>query len=138
MLCLGEPEKSNLLKLRKLSKKRKVMKLKAQNGTASPPILSCLITLFTFSLFTLFQNTFSSELEIAEKNKAKQKGNSSLSSIMKYININAVKNKEEGFTIGIGKNFTNSLHPGSIFCCLKAVSCIRLSSLTQMRKCLEF
>ena len=41
-------------------------------------------------------------MEIAEKNKAKQKGNSSLNSFMKYINVNAAKSKEEGFTIGIG------------------------------------
>ena len=26
---------------------------------------------------------------------------------MKYININAAQNREEGFTIGIGKSFTD-------------------------------
>ena len=45
-------------------------------------------------------------MQIAEKNKAKQKGNSSLNSFMKYININAAKSKEEGFTIAIGKYIT--------------------------------
>ena len=32
MLCLGEPEKLNLPKQRKLSKKQKVVKLKAKTG----------------------------------------------------------------------------------------------------------
>ena len=93
-------------KTEKAEQEAKGRKLKVQNKTLFISF-SCLITLCPFSLFVCFPNTFPPELEIAEKNKAKQKGNSSLSSFMKYININAVQNKEEGFTIGIGKSFTN-------------------------------
>ena len=46
MLYLGGPEKSNLLKQRKLSKKQKVVKLKAKTGQV--PIFSCLIIYIFF------------------------------------------------------------------------------------------
>ena len=58
MLCLGGPEKSNLLKQRKLSKKQKVVKLKAKTGQVPIFFLSNYIYFFPSQVLPDFKIPF--------------------------------------------------------------------------------